>query len=57
MRRQFWGNKEAVIDLFSKFNDRGLFKKGRIIDLSFAAAKRIRMISKGVLKVRRRSLP
>ncbi len=32
--------------------DRGPFVKGRIIDLSYAAAKEIDMISKGVAKVK-----
>lgn len=40
-----------------RINDRGPFIKGRIIDLSYAAAKKIGMISKGVVKVRVRSLP
>ena len=35
-----------------RINDRGPFKKNRIIDLSYAAAKRVGMISKGVEKVR-----
>ena len=35
-----------------RINDRGPFKKGRIIDLSYAAAKRIGIISKGTEKVK-----
>ncbi|MFO8057407.1 MAG: septal ring lytic transglycosylase RlpA family protein [bacterium] len=35
-----------------RVNDRGPWAKGRIIDLSYAAAKRIDMIEKGVVKVR-----
>ena len=35
-----------------RINDRGPFKKGRIIDLSYAAAKRIGMLARGVVRVR-----
>ncbi len=35
-----------------KVNDRGPFVRGRIIDLSYAAAKKIKMINDGVVKVR-----
>lgn len=35
-----------------RINDRGPFAKGRIIDLSYAAAKRLGMIAQGVAKVR-----
>ncbi|MFQ5901602.1 MAG: septal ring lytic transglycosylase RlpA family protein [Thermodesulfobacteriota bacterium] len=35
-----------------KINDRGPFVKGRIIDLSYAAAKKIGMVEKGVTDVR-----
>jgi rare lipoprotein A len=35
-----------------RINDRGPFKNGRIIDLSYAAAKKIGMLSRGVVKVR-----
>lgn len=34
-----------------RINDRGPFIKGRIIDLSYAAAKRIGMLPQGVVKV------
>jgi rare lipoprotein A len=43
------GNKKSVV---VRINDRGPFVKGRIIDLSYAAAKDIGMIKKGVVKVR-----
>lgn len=35
-----------------RINDRGPFKRGRIIDLSYAAAKKIGIISSGTAKVR-----
>lgn len=35
-----------------RINDRGPFVKGRIIDLSYAAAKRLGMLAQGVVKVR-----
>lgn len=35
-----------------KINDRGPFVKGRIIDLSYAAAKKISLVGMGVVKVR-----
>lgn len=37
-----------------RINDRGPFGRGRIIDLSYAAAKHLGMISQGVAKVRLR---
>jgi rare lipoprotein A len=40
-----------------RINDRGPFKKGRIIDLSYAAARQIGMLRRGVAKVRVRALP
>lgn len=40
-----------------RINDRGPFIKGRIIDLSYAAAKRIGMLSQGVAKVSVRAVP
>ena len=40
-----------------RINDRGPFAKGRIIDLSYAAARQIGMLRKGVAKVRVRVLP
>lgn len=42
-------NKKTVI---VRVNDRGPFIKGRIIDLSYAAAKKIDMIRSGVVKVK-----
>lgn len=42
-------NQRTVI---VRVNDRGPFVKGRIIDLSFAAAKKIGMIKDGVVKVK-----
>lgn len=41
-------NKSVVV----KINDRGPFTKGRIIDLSYASAKELDMIRKGIAKVR-----
>jgi rare lipoprotein A len=35
-----------------RINDRGPFIKGRIIDLSYAAARKLAMLSKGVARVR-----
>jgi rare lipoprotein A len=35
-----------------RINDRGPFKNGRIIDLSYAAAKKIGMLTRGVVRVR-----
>ena len=40
-----------------RINDRGPFVKGRIIDLSYAAAKQIGMLSQGVVKVSIRVMP
>ena len=42
-------NRKSVI---VKVNDRGPFVKGRIIDLSYAAAKKIGMLRKGTAKVK-----
>ena len=41
-------NKSVVL----KINDRGPFVKGRIIDVSYAAAKRLDFIEEGVIRVR-----
>jgi rare lipoprotein A len=41
-------NKTVVV----RVNDRGPWVRGRIIDLSYAAAKKIGMIQKGVVKVK-----
>ena len=35
-----------------RINDRGPFIKGRIIDLSYAAAKKLGMLSEGVARVK-----
>jgi len=40
--------KEVVV----KINDRGPFTKGRIIDLSFEAARRVDLVSKGTARVK-----
>ncbi len=45
-------NLENGRSVVVRINDRGPFVKGRIIDLSYEAAKRIGMIRKGVVKVR-----
>jgi len=42
-------NKKSVI---VRVNDRGPFIKGRIVDLSFAAAREIVMIKEGIIKVK-----
>lgn len=42
-------NSKSVV---VKINDRGPFTKGRIIDLSYAAAKKVGMIESGVARVR-----
>lgn len=41
-------NKKSVV---VRINDRGPFVKGRIIDLSYAAAKKIGMVEAGVVRV------
>ena len=57
-RRLPFGTKLKVTNLKSKksvvvkVNDRGPFVRGRILDLSFAAAKKIEMIKEGVVKVK-----
>lgn len=43
----FNGRKVVV-----RINDRGPFKEGRIIDLSYAAAKRIGLLNEGVARVK-----
>jgi len=42
------GQKTVIV----RVNDRGPFVKGRIIDLSYAAAKKIDMVKYGVVKVK-----
>jgi rare lipoprotein A len=44
-------NIENSREVKVKINDRGPFKKGRIIDLSYAAAEKIEMLGKGVVEV------
>ncbi len=41
-------NKSVIV----RINDRGPFTKGRVVDLSFKAAKEIGLIQKGTAKVR-----
>lgn len=53
-----FGSRVEVINLKNgrkvrvRINDRGPFRNGRIIDLSYAAAKKIGMLRRGVVKVR-----
>jgi len=53
-----FGTKLKVVNLKNgksiivRVNDRGPFVKGRIIDLSLAAAKKIDMVRNGVVKVK-----
>ena len=42
-------NQKSVV---VKINDRGPFVRGRVIDLSYAAAKKIGMVKDGVTKVK-----
>jgi rare lipoprotein A len=45
-------NLKNKISVVVRVNDRGPFVKGRIIDLSFAAAKKLNMLKDGVVKVK-----
>lgn len=45
--------REVVV----RVNDRGPYVKGRIIDVSYAAAKRLSMTGKGVVRVRVEQVP
>jgi rare lipoprotein A len=45
-------NLENGKSVIVKINDRGPFVEGRIIDLSYAAAKKLGMLKKGVAKVK-----
>ncbi len=45
-------NLENGKTVIVRINDRGPFKKGRIIDLSYAAAKKIGMIASGTARVK-----
>ena len=47
-------NLENGRNVVVRINDRGPYKAGRIIDLSYAAAKKLGMIGKGVVKVKLR---
>ena len=49
-------NLENGRSVVVRVNDRGPFVKGRIIDLSYAAARALGMVEKGVVKVRIRVL-
>ena len=46
--RRLDNGREVVV----RINDRGPFKRGRVIDLSYAAAKQLDMFRKGVVRVR-----
>ncbi len=50
-------NLENHKQVLVRVNDRGPFKEGRIIDLSYAAAQRIDMHHKGTARVRIETLP
>jgi len=45
-------NLENGRDVVVRINDRGPFARGRIIDLSYAAARKLRMIAQGTAHVR-----
>lgn len=45
-------NLENNKSLIVKVNDRGPFKKGRILDLSYAAAYKLDMLKKGTAKIK-----
>jgi rare lipoprotein A len=53
-----WGTRVKVINLdngksvYVRINDRGPFKKGRIIDVSRAAARALGMVQRGIAPVR-----
>ena len=47
-------NKKAII---VRINDRGPFVKGRILDLSYGAARKLEMIAQGTAKVRIEIMP
>jgi len=53
-----WGSRVKVTNLANgksvevRINDRGTFKKGRIIDVSWAAARILGMVGAGVSSVR-----
>jgi rare lipoprotein A len=45
-------NLENGREVEVRINDRGPFRKGRILDLSYAAAQELRMVEQGVARVR-----
>lgn len=45
-------NQENGRSVEVRVNDRGPFKKGRVIDVSLAAAKRLGLVKKGLARVR-----
>jgi rare lipoprotein A len=45
-------NLENGRSVVVRINDRGPFVRGRVIDLSYAAAKKIGMTKKGLVRVR-----
>jgi rare lipoprotein A len=45
-------NKTNGKSVIVRINDRGPFHKGRLIDVSYAAAQKINMVSAGMAKVR-----
>ena len=57
-RRLPFGRQVKVTNLHNgksvivRINDRGPYKFGRIIDLSYAAAKRLKMVKKGIVLVK-----
>lgn len=57
-----FGTKVKVTNLENKrevtvrINDRGPYKRGRIIDLSYVAARQLDMLKKGIVKVRIKAL-
>mgnify|MGYP003693870381 CR=1 FL=1 len=44
-------NLENGREVVVRINDRGPFRRGRIIDLSYAAARRIHMVGEGTARV------
>jgi len=49
-------NLENGASVVVRVNDRGPFVEGRVLDLSYAAARRLKMLDSGVAKVRARVL-
>jgi rare lipoprotein A (peptidoglycan hydrolase) len=49
-------NLENGASVVVRVNDRGPFVEGRVLDLSYAAAQRLKMLDSGVAKVRARVL-